>query len=765
MIEQSANELNQIMEQLNDIKEEAGVTGQKMNNLDAGNKNLLEKIIGVEADLNDKLNKQAEMDDNLMNRINDIQHNNNESQTTLQAQLNNLDADNKNNTQNLVSLQEAINIQSEEVKKVDAERQMAGNKIKDDIDSYLASNAKAISELKNDVAERIKPTEDKLANVDKAIDSINNTIVIFEDRHNDTVERIKEATVITNNIQMQIQAQEQKMIEQSTNDLNKIKEQLQDLENLSGVSGQKIKDLDAGNQNLLDKMLGMENEVASRLDDLANSDASILAKINGLESNNDQTILALTSDLEKKVIDTENRLQNSTKSDIQSLSEHLAEQIRTNNSTTERRLAEADTGNQQLLEKLLQVEKDVEGKLVDNASSLQNQLSNLDTDNKNNTQLIVSLQESMNIQAEEVRKVDADRQLAASKAKDDLDATVAANAKAIAELKSDVDDSIHQRIKPTEDKLKETDGAIQVLNQTVAIFESRHVETVEKLKEVTVITNGIQTQIKEQEQKMVEQSASDLHLIKEQMSNIENQVGISGQKINELDIGNQNLQDKIHSIDTGLNDKLKKQEEMDDSLLNKINDLQIINNQNYSSLEIKLGDLDADNKNNMQNLVNLQESINLQSEEVKKVDAERQMAANKAKEDIESTAASNAKAMADLKNDVAQSIAERIQPAEEKLASLDNNVSGLNKTIAIFEDRHVETVEKIKEQEQKMVNQSTNDMNQIKEKLEDIENHAGLSDQKIKELDSGNQNLLNKILGMENEVANRLDDLAKTDAS
>merc|ERR1719309_1069233 len=151
------------------------------------------------------------------------------------------------------------------------------------------------------------------------------------------------------------------MIEQSTNGLNKIKEQLQDLENLSGVSGQKIKDLDAGNQNLLDKMLGMENEVASRLDDLANSDASILAKINGLESNNDQTILALTSDLEKKVVDTENRLQNSTKSDIQSLSEHLAEQIRTNNSTTERRLAEADTGNQQLLEKLLQVEKDVEG--------------------------------------------------------------------------------------------------------------------------------------------------------------------------------------------------------------------------------------------------------------------------------------------------------------------------------------------------------------------------------------------------------------------
>ena len=197
------------------------------------------------------------MDVNLMNRINDIQHNNNKRDTTLHAQLKNLDADNKNNTQNLVRLQEAINIQYEEVKKVDAKRQMAGNKIKEDNYSYLASNTKTISELKNGVAERIKPPKDKLANVAKAIESINNAIVIFGGRCNDTVEGIQEATVIANNIQMQIQAQGQKMVEQSTNDLNKIKEQLQDLENLSGVSGQKIMDLDAGNQNLLDKMLGM----------------------------------------------------------------------------------------------------------------------------------------------------------------------------------------------------------------------------------------------------------------------------------------------------------------------------------------------------------------------------------------------------------------------------------------------------------------------------------------------------------------------------
>ena len=43
------------------------------------------------------------------------------------------------------------------------------------------------------------------------------------------------------------------------------------------------------------------------------------------------------------------------------------------------------------------------------------------------------------------------------------------------------------------------------LHKTVAIFEGRHVETVEKMKEVTALASNIQGQVKEQEQKMVKQ--------------------------------------------------------------------------------------------------------------------------------------------------------------------------------------------------------------------------------------------------------------------
>merc|ERR1712089_69762 len=97
-----------------------------------------------------------------------------------------------------------------------------------------------------------------------------------------------------NNIQVQIKAQEQKMIEQSANDLNQIRDQLRDIENQAGISGQKIQELDRDSQTLQEKVLGMENQVADRLDDLVKSDASILAKINGLESNTTQNINQLT---------------------------------------------------------------------------------------------------------------------------------------------------------------------------------------------------------------------------------------------------------------------------------------------------------------------------------------------------------------------------------------------------------------------------------------------------------------------------------------
>merc|ERR1719238_650926 len=330
-------------------------------------------------------------------------------------------------------------------------------------------------------------------------------------------------------------------------------------------------------------------------------------------------------------------------------------------------------------------------------------------------------------------------------------------------------------MKPSEDKLRDVDGEISGLHKTVAVFESRHVETTKSLKEVTVLTERIQTQMNDQGQKMAEQSANDLNRINDRLQDMENQSGLSDQKIKELDAGNQNLLEKVLGMEGNLGERLDKQEQMDNTLMNRINELHSNNSESVSSIQLRLGDLDKESKDNITQIVNLQETINIQAERVNAVDADRQKAAEKAKADLES----NAKAIADLKNELGQSIVDKFRPAEDRLANIDGDIQGLNKTVAVFEQKHTETAEKIQEvtvltsniqvqvkaQEQKMVEQSANDMNQIKEQLKDVENQAGVSGQKIKELDAGHQTLVEKISGMENGVADRLDDLAKADAS
>ena len=69
-------------------------------------------------------------------------------------------------------------------------------------------------------------------------------------------------------------------------------------------------------------------------------------------------------------------------------------------------------------------------------------LNSLNTDNKNNSQTIVNLQESIDLQTEQVKKFDAERQETEAKTRESLEATVATNAKAIDALKSEVEESI-----------------------------------------------------------------------------------------------------------------------------------------------------------------------------------------------------------------------------------------------------------------------------------------------------------------------------------
>merc|ERR1712098_350540 len=170
----------------------------------------------------------------------------------------------------------------------------------------VQDNVKEIASLKQvlgnqngnlgDVEERLKQNEDQIKHIDDTIDGLHKTVAIFEGRHVETVEKMKEVTVLASNIQVQVKEQEQKMVEKSSNDLNQIRNQIQDIENQNRISSQKISELDTGNQALLEKLLGLEKSIVDRMEGLDKTDDNLLTKINGLQTDNAQSLADFSKD-------------------------------------------------------------------------------------------------------------------------------------------------------------------------------------------------------------------------------------------------------------------------------------------------------------------------------------------------------------------------------------------------------------------------------------------------------------------------------------
>ena len=84
--------------------------------------------------------------------------------------------------------------------------------------------------------------------------------------------------------------------------------------------------------------------------------------------------------------------------------------------------------------------------------------------------------------------------------------------KAQPEIKRNTDriDELNARHTSLDETSNQFQNSLTGLHSQVAIFESRYIETVEKIKEITVLTNTIQVQLNQQEKNMLEQSADNL---------------------------------------------------------------------------------------------------------------------------------------------------------------------------------------------------------------------------------------------------------------
>merc|ERR1712066_1083537 len=194
--------------------------------------------------------------------------------------------------------------------------------------------------------------------------------------------------------------QEENLLKQSSTDFDDVKKKITDLGQRSDVAERKISELDTGTQGLLEKLRGLENVHVAKMKDLDQNDADIREELHGLRSENASSLSQIQNHWTEKVNEL-NSTFTSTSSSIRDETKILSEKIsQSQNQQTalENKVDDMDAGNQQLLEKLLAVEQDLDGKfrgVNDNSSSVMDRINSLDNENKNNAQRMVTLQESL----------------------------------------------------------------------------------------------------------------------------------------------------------------------------------------------------------------------------------------------------------------------------------------------------------------------------------------------------------------------------------
>merc|ERR1711971_251122 len=299
------------------------------------------------------------------------------------------------------------------------------------------------------------------------------------------------------------------------------------------------------------------------------------------------------------------------------------------------------------------------------------------------------------------------------------------NQKALGDLQSQIGDSISQRMKPSEDKLREVDGEISGLHKTVAIFESRHVETTNSLKEVTVVTERIQTQVTDQGQKMVEQSTTDLMKINEKLAEIKSDSELQLKRIADLE----NI-DQVHGSDIKtlfdtssrylqniqeleiLNDKVSNMDDYHTRSENKMK-VELIETITKNSETLKSfcqTSIEKSEQNLSQNIVKLEEEsrelsekiVSLQnfamvqeqktsimdtlSSRVNQIDEMRQQSESKTKQEVEERESRNATEMKDMRRKLEFALGELEKHINEEARSLRSDSIDLRKRVENLRD-------------------------------------------------------------------------------
>merc|ERR1712128_2823 len=335
--------------------------------------------------------------------------------------------------------------------------------------------------------------QDDIKLITSELESLKKSMSNSDTNHLESVEKMKELTILISNIKEQMIMQEEKITEKSTNDFNEMKSQIQVIQNDQDMSSKKIKELDNGSQSLLEKLISLEKDIGERCDDLDKTDENLLSMITKLGNDNNTQVEDLKTDFSFRITDLDKRSvenDHATKTETTML-KHDLESVVTQNTNMLTKISDMDNGNQHMLEKLLSIETDFNGKVVgvsDNAEDLKLMIINVDTETKNNSQVLINIQESLNIQVEQVKRVESERQKSAEESNKTFVDKIDANAMAVADLGKGLSDSINV----LEGKLKQDmDTDQQNLEQKILLIQNKNDVNLNKI--TALETSGPET--------------------------------------------------------------------------------------------------------------------------------------------------------------------------------------------------------------------------------------------------------------------------------
>merc|ERR1712198_450618 len=609
---------NETKSLINDLVEKQNVSSQQIKELDKGNQGLLEKLLNLEKNLGDGFSTLEATDKNIGENVNSLNKDLaalkediglkmkgiNDNSDGIAERVSSLDGDFKSNLEKVIRLEESMHIQIENTKKIENERQTDALRAKEEIELMNAANSKSFATFQTQISEKVHIIEGNLKSLE---DSSNQAALNLGNGFDD-----------------------------------KLKVMKNEVDGKIDVNVQQIKELDMGNQGLLEKLLGLEKTLGGNSNSIANLEDQFAKKIS--------TVQDELKSIEKSSTESANNLESG------------------------------------LSEKFKVMKDDVDKKIEKSSQLLDSQATDLE-----------------------------------------------------------------KKIKANTDNIKNLEDSLDGLRSTVDGQEVKHSSIDAKFNEFNIQINE---RFNASEEKIAKNSQTSNNETKSQINDLVEKQNVSSQQIKELDQGNQGLLEKLLNLEKNLGDGFSTLEATDKNIGENVNslnkDLAALKediglkmkgiNDNSDGIEKRVSSLDGDFKSNLEKVIRLEESMHIQIENTKKIENERQTDALRAKEEIELMNAANSKSFATFQTQ----ISEKVHIIEGNLKSLEDssNQAALNLGNG-FDDK-------------------------LKVMKNEVDGKIDVNVQQIKELDMGNQGLLEKLLDLEknlggnsNSIANLEDQFAK----